>query len=69
MNLLALSAADAHMTLDDYARHYPAIVGSHRYRTVSESELASLYREWRRWQRQQPCLLGGLSWDEVPNVV
>ncbi len=60
VNLLEVSAADAHAVLDDYARRYPAMVGSQWYHTASESELASFYREWRRWQHQQRCLLGGV---------
>ena len=60
VNLLEVSALDAHKALDDYARRYPAMVGSQWYHTASERELASFYREWRRWQHQQRCLLGGV---------
>jgi hypothetical protein len=60
VNLLAVSAADAHAALDDYARRYPAMVGSQWYHTTSESELASFYREWRRWHHRQRCLLGSI---------
>src|SRR5436190_128159 len=39
VNLLEVSALDAHKALDDYARRYPAMIGSQWYHTASESEL------------------------------
>jgi hypothetical protein len=58
VNLLEASAQDAHDVLDDYARRYPELVVSQWYRTASENELSSFYRDWRRWQKQQRRLLG-----------
>ena len=55
---LEASAEDAHAALDDYARCYPAMVGSQWYLTATDAELDRFYQDWHTWQRKQRCLLG-----------
>jgi len=52
VNLLEVSAADAHAALDDYARRYPEMVGAKWYHSAGEDELRLFYRDWQAWQRR-----------------
>jgi len=47
VNLLEVSAADAHVVLDDFARKSPDQVVPRWYRMVIEQELGLFYRDWK----------------------
>ena len=61
INPLSVSADDAHLIIDDFARQHPDRLAAYWYRSASEREMMVFYREWRRWQKFEQYRLGRMK--------
>jgi len=57
VNLLEVTAYDAHVARDEYAWLHPDLIGSQWYHAATDEQLDLLYADWRCWQRKQRQLL------------
>jgi len=60
VNLLEVTAYDAHLALDEYARLHPDLIGSQWYHAATDKQLDLFYADWKRWRcKQRQLLMGG----------